>query len=216
MSTCSAIALGVSIVSGKLPVRYSCASVELARLHALPLQPDDLVDHEPQRLAGRLRARVGLGDDVAGVLEGIEVRRGAVGQAALGAQHAVQPVAAFAAEDLHRDVERQVVAVPARQADVADADLGLHGAGPVDDDDAAGRRRRLVRLRLRQLDARPAAERPLRARERLLGRHVADDRQDRVVRAEPPLVEREQVVAASAPAIDAGVPESGLPYGWNP
>ena len=40
------------------------------------------------------------------------------------------------------------------------------------------------------------AERALGAGERLLGGDVADDREDRVVGAEPFLVEREQIVAA--------------------
>ena len=81
--------------------------------------------------------------------------------------------------------------------DVADADLGLHGARLVDDDDAPCRRRRLGRLRrLRRRRVRPAAERALGARERFVRRDVADDREDRVVGAEPFLVEREQVVAA--------------------
>ena len=68
---------------------------------------------------------------------------------------------------------------------------------------------------LRKLDPRPVAERPLRAGERLLGRDVADDREDRVVGAEPLLVEREQVLARHRDD-RRGVPASGLPYGWNP
>ena len=53
---------------------------------------------------------------------------------------------------------------------------------------------RLRRLRAGRLRGQ-LAERALGPRERLLGRHVADDREDRVVGAEPLLVERDQVVA---------------------
>ena len=88
---------------------------QLAFGHPLALQAPELVDDQPQRFAGRLGPRVGVGDDVAGVLERVDVGRRAVGQAALGPQHAVQAVAAFAAEDLDREVERQVVRVLARQ-----------------------------------------------------------------------------------------------------
>ena len=42
----------------------------------------------------------------------------------------------------------------------------------------------------------PSAECTLGARERFVRRHVADDREDRVVRREPFLVERQQIVAA--------------------
>ncbi len=45
---------------------------ELALADTLALQPPELVDDQPQRLAGRLRSRVGLRDDVAGVLERVE------------------------------------------------------------------------------------------------------------------------------------------------
>ena len=100
-------------------------------------------------------------------LSAFDVGRRAVGQPALGAQHVVQPVAAFAAEDLDREVERQVVGVLARHADVADADLGLHRVGLVDDDDAARRRRRLDRLRPRQLGAAPSCRTRARRRRTL-------------------------------------------------
>ena len=128
----------------------------------------------------------------------------------------MQPVAAFAAEDLDREVERQVVRVPARQADVADADLGLDRAGPIDDDDAPRRRWRIRRRGGGVSTRAPVAERPLGAGKRLFVVDVADDREDRVVGAEVRLVERHEVVARDAGDRLSGVPESGRPYGWNP
>ena len=187
------------MVSGKLPVRYACASASSRFLHPLPLQPPELVDDEPQRLARHLGSRVGIGDDVARVLERVDVGRGAIGQAAIRAQHAVQPVAAFATEDVDRQIERQVVLVPARQADVADANLGLHRTGTVDDDDAPGRRRRIDRLGRQCARSVPhlpnARSAPANASS---WRDVADDREDGVVGAEPGLVERDEVVARDA------------------
>ena len=59
----------------------------------------------------------------------------------------METVAAFAAENLDREIQRQIVGVLSRQREVADPDLGLDGAGAVDDDDAAGWRRRVDRLR---------------------------------------------------------------------
>ena len=92
--------------------------------------------------AGRRRPGVGLGDDVAAALVGVELGRRAVGEPTLGPQHAEQPVRAFAAEDANGQVERQEVRVRPRDADVPDADLGLRRTGTIDDDDALGRRRR--------------------------------------------------------------------------
>ena len=98
-------------------VRLGVAQLALA--DALALQPPHLVDDQPQRFAGRLRPRVGVGDDRPGVLERVQVRRRAVGQAAIGSQHAVQPVAALAAEDLDGEIEREIVGMLARQRRVA-------------------------------------------------------------------------------------------------
>ena len=144
------------MVSGKLPVRYACASASsrvAAPAAAAACQNSSTISRRASPVD--LGPRVGVGDDVAGLLERVDVGRRAVGQAALGAQHAVQPVAAFAAEDLDREIQRQVVLVLARQADVADADLGLHRARPVDDDDAPRRRRRLDRLGAARFGAPP-------------------------------------------------------------
>ena len=87
----------------------------------------------------------------------------------------------------------------ARNRQLADANLGLHGVGLVDDDDAPRRRRRLDRLRQRQ--RRRAASAPntfSHLRERLVGGRVADHGQDHVVRHEVAAVERLQVVARDA------------------
>ena len=192
------MALGVSMVSGKLPVRYACASASSPLLHALALQAPELVHHQPQRFAGHFRARVGVGNDVARVLEGIDVRRRAIGQPAIRAQHTVQPVAAFTAEDVDREIERQVVLVPARKAHVADADLGLHRARPIDDHDTPCRRGRIDGLGHGRLGFAPLAERPFGAGKRLFVADVPDDGENRVVGAEPGLVERDEIVPGDA------------------
>ena len=138
-------------------------AAQLRGIHGLALQPEELVDHQPQRLAGRGRPRVGLGDDVAARLVRVEIRRCAVGQAAIGSQHAEQPVRALAAENPDRQVERHVVRVRARHGDVADADLRLRRAGPIDHDDAPRRRRRIDRLERRNVAALPSRRTPSRA-----------------------------------------------------
>ncbi len=73
-------------VAGEIRLRAR----ELAVADALALQLRELVDHDAQRFGGRLGARVGLGDDAARPLVGVHVGRGAVGQAALVTQHALQ------------------------------------------------------------------------------------------------------------------------------
>ncbi len=170
--------------------------LELALVDAIANQPPELVHHQPQRLAGCLRTRVRLGNDVAGLLQAVHVGRRAVREAALGAKHAMQPVGPFPAEHFDGEVQRHVVAVLARDADVADADLGLHGPRPIDDDETPCWRRRLGRLRRFGSSASPRAKRTLGAREGFVRRDVADDREDRVVGAEPFLVERQQILAA--------------------
>ena len=141
---------------------------QLALEHALPLQPRELLDHQPQRLAGRVGPGVGFGDEVAGLLAAFGVRRRAVGQPALRAQHAVQPVGPFAAEHLDRQIPGQVVGMLPRDRQLTDADLGLHRVGLVDDDDAPRRRRRSMAAPGRHLAARPAPEHAFGRRERLL------------------------------------------------
>jgi hypothetical protein len=106
---------------------------QLTRRYTLTLQPHDLFDHQPQCFRGFLGSRVGFRDNVPGVFQGVQIRRGAVGEAALGAEHPVQAVAPFTAEDFHRDVQRQVVRMTARQRDVPGPDLRLCRTGPIDD-----------------------------------------------------------------------------------
>ena len=169
---------------------------QLAFADAIAQQFPHFVNHQTQRLAGRLRPRVRLRDDVPRLGEGVHVGRRAVREAALGPQHAVQPVGSFAAEDFGREVERHEIVVLPRDPDVADADLRLHGAGPIDDDESARRRRRIGRLRHLRARRSPFAERAFGPAERLVRLHVADDGEDRIVRAEPLAVERDQVVAS--------------------
>jgi hypothetical protein len=54
------------------------------------------------------------------------IRLRAVGEAALGAQNLVQAVAALAAEDARRQIQRHMIGVLPLDADVADADFRLH------------------------------------------------------------------------------------------
>ena len=148
----------------EVPDQVGLRAAELAVVDALALQLAELVDDQAQRFGGALGARVGLGDDAAGGLVGVEIRRRAVGETALRAQHLLQPVGALAAEDLHRLIHRQIVVVLARDAELPDANLRLHRVGLVDDDDALGRRRRIDRLERRHLARLPVAERLLDAR----------------------------------------------------
>ena len=160
----------------------------------LALQPEELIDHRAQGFERGLGAGVGFGHHGARELVGIEVGRGAVGQALLRAQHLLQPVAAFAAKDLHDLVEHQVIGVAARNRQVAGANLGLHRAGLVDHDEALHRRWRRHRRKRRHRALRPRAEHALHLRERRVGRHVADNRHERVVGHEPGLVELHEVL----------------------
>ena len=106
----------------------------------------------------------------------------------------MQAIASLAAEDANRQIERHVIGMVARDADVPYADFGLHRIGLVDDDDAARRIRRLDEFFARHLARRPVAEHFSDRVERLLSRHVADNREDRVVRREILLMKRQQIV----------------------
>ena len=75
-----------------------------------------------------------------------------------------------------------------------DPDFRLHRIGLVDDDHAARRVRRLDESLARHLARFPVAEHLPDRVERFLGRHVADNRHDRVVRREVLLMKREQIV----------------------
>src|SRR5206468_6861755 len=110
---------------------------ELARVDALALQPADLLHDEAQGLAGRLGTRIGLRDEIACLLERMNVRRGAVCKSALRSQNAMEPVRALAPQNLEGQVNGHVIRVLARDREVANANLGLHGIRLVDDDDAA-------------------------------------------------------------------------------
>ena len=169
--------------------------VQLALVDRLLLQADELVDGQPKGLDRRLGPGIGVRDDGPGPLERVHLGRGAVGEAAIGAQHALQPVAAFAAEDLHRQVERHVVLVSAADGELADADLGLDRAGSIDDDDATGRVGRIRRGRRRHVALRPVAERLGHRRHGGVDAHVADEGDQRVVRVVPAPVERHEIVA---------------------
>jgi hypothetical protein len=86
-----------------------------------------------------------------------------------------------------------------RQRRVADANLRLHRPGTIDHHQPSRRRRRWLGLRRRACGRfAPASERALRAGKGLVGRHVADDGQDGVVRAEPGAVKGDEVVTSDA------------------
>ena len=162
---------------------------------AVALDPPELVSNQPQDLAGRFRSRVRLGFDVAAPLQRIEARLRAVGQTAFGPKHLVQPVAALAPGDADGEIDRHVVRMRSRDSEMADPDLRLHRVRLVDHDHPPRRVRRLNERFGRQIFLVPIAEHFFRGRERFLGGHVADDRQDGVVRREVAAVKGEQVVA---------------------
>ena len=101
--------------------------------------------------AGGVGARVGFRRDLAALLARDHVGLRAVGQPTLGPQHLMQAIAALAAKDADREIERHEVGVVPRNADVPDADFGLHRIGLVDDDHAPRRARRLDELLARHL-----------------------------------------------------------------
>jgi len=100
--------------------------VEAVLADPLALQPPELVDNQPQHFAGRVRPRVGLGLEVAAVLQRVHVGLRAIGEPALGAQHLVQPVAPLAPEDADGEVDRHVIRMRPRDSEVSDPHFGLH------------------------------------------------------------------------------------------
>ena len=103
------------MVSGKLPVRYACASASSRSetRSRCSRQNSSTISRSASPVVSD-RVSVSATKSPAS-LQRVDVGRRAVGEAALGSQHAVQAVAAFAAEDLDREVERHVVRVLARQ-----------------------------------------------------------------------------------------------------
>jgi hypothetical protein len=79
-----------------------------------------------------------------------------------------------------------------------DANLRLHRVRLIDDDEASRRLRRIDRLPHRHVRARPFPEHTLGGGKRVLARHVADDREDHVVRHEILSVKRSQIVLGDA------------------
>ncbi len=82
----------------------------------------------------------------------------------------------------------------ARNAELPDANLGLHRIGLVDDDHALGRLRRIDRLERPARRATASRRTPSRARPWPRRRYVADDGDQRVVRHEVALVEVDDVL----------------------
>ncbi len=170
---------------------------QLTLTDPLALQAPELVDDQPEHFARRFRTRVRLGFEIARLLERVELRLRAVGEAALGPKHLVEPVAAFAAEDADREVHSHVIRVLPRNPQMPDPHFGLDRVGFVDHDHATARLGRFhERLRL-HVALRPVAEYLLRGRERLFGGHVADDCEDGVVRHEIFLLKRREVIVGN-------------------
>ena len=119
----------------------------------------ELGEHVDDRRDGDLGVDRGPRRERPGAPAHVEPGPGAVGVALLLAQLHVQPRVEQPAEDRAHDRDRVEVVDPARQAAVADPDLGLDRARPMDDaDDAPDRRARCRR------SARPGADpRPRRA-----------------------------------------------------
>ena len=69
---------------------------------ALAAQPRVLVHDQAQHLPRRVGPCVGLRDELAAPLQRLGVGRGAVGEAALGSQHPVEPVGPLAADYGHK------------------------------------------------------------------------------------------------------------------
>ena len=100
-------------------------------------------------------------DDIAGLLQRLDVGRRAVGQAALGPQHAVEAVGALAAENLHREIAAPCSRGCLRGIAMLPTRISVWTAsGLVDDDEPARRRRRLDRRRRGSVDPRPRRRTP--------------------------------------------------------
>ena len=177
----------------------------------LPLQPPHLVHDQPQRLAGRFGAGVGFGDDGARILQGIEIGRGAVGQAG---PSAARGAGGFPSPPRILIARSRAIVGCFRGSAVLPTRISVCTA--------PGRSMMTSRRVDRRCSACAAAlaglaslRRALRAGKRLVGRHVADDGQDGVVRAEPGAVKGDEIVTGDA-GERCGVPESGRPCRCGP
>ena len=171
-------------VSGKLPVMYACApasSWSLMRSRC-SRQNSSTISLTTSPVASG--PRVGFGREVARQQHRVHVGGRGVGQAAIRAQHAVEPIAALAAENPNRLVERHVVRRLSRHAELTHAHGRLDRVRLVHHDDAARGLRRRGQRRHRHRLTRPVAEHALRRRHGLPVFHVAHDGQDAVVRRE--------------------------------
>ena len=120
----------------------------------------ELGEHVDDRGDGHLGVDRGPGGERPGAAAQVEPGAGAVRVALLLAQLHVQPRVEQPAEDRAHHRDGVEVGDPARQPAVADADLGLDRARPVDDpDDPAGRRARCRRSRPGAIGAPAPAQR---------------------------------------------------------
>ena len=201
------------MVSGKLPARIGLRRRPARARSPLPLQADELVDGQPQRLDRRLGPRVGLGDDGArraGSASSRPTRRRS--GRARERSTPLQPVRALPAEDLHGQVERHVVVVLAAECASWPTRISVCTAPgrstTTTRRSAAGGS---IGSTVGTVAARPVAERLLDAGHRLVDADVADDRRSARCSGRTTACGRRRSRRASAPASDSGVPLPGMP-----
>ena len=195
-STCSAIARRRFDRQRKVPGHEILRAAELGRMHRLALQPRELVDHQPQRLAGapptacRSRRRC---------------RRSSWNVWRSADAPYVRPRSERSTPNSRLAPSPPRMRIASRTGRSPDASAGWRcgrrgsRSAPIPADRSTTTRRvgggGSVTLDDRHVAARPGAERLLGGGKRLVGGQIADDREQRVVRHEPRLVERDEVVA---------------------
>ena len=163
---------------------------ELGLVDRRVADPVELGQHVDDGRDGDLGVDGGASGERTGAAAQVEAGAGAVRVALLLAELHVQPRVEQAAEDRAHHRDGVEVGDPPRQADVADPDLGLDRARPVDDPDEPARRTsRCRRSRHRRSPpcrrpSRPTSEQPLGDRRDVEPGEVAADDERRPRRVE--------------------------------
>ena len=207
---------GVSNRSGNTPIEEVAGGPQLGVGDRGLADPVQLVEELRDRRDGDLGVDGGAGGERAARAAEVEAGRRAVGVALLLAQVHVEPRVEQPAEDRAHHRDRVVVGVAARQPAVADPDLGLDGARPVDRPGRRarpGRRVSSIGAARRRASPRPVAEQPLREAHDLARVDVAGDDEGRAARDGGPRMDRAQLRRGEPRDGVRDVPPDGRWYG---